>query len=181
MSPAGAALTVQDVRVPGGRRRVERALMRLAAEAERRAGRPVDLSFVVMDDAALRRWNRRSLGHDWETDVLSFPLAEQPVLMGEVLMSADTARREARARGHSAYDELMLYAVHGVLHLLGHDDHAPAGRRSMRRAEREVLATLGCTPSAYEHPARPDATGTRDRVARRRVTRRRVPRGRATT
>jgi probable rRNA maturation factor len=78
--------------------------------------------------------------------VLSFPFATAPVLVGEVLLSADTARREAAARGHCAYHELLLYAVHGVLHLLGYDDHDPAGRRRMRRAERAALAALGIPP-----------------------------------
>ena len=86
------------------------------------------------------------LDHDYPTDVLSFPMADDPVLMGEILVSADTARREAAARGHPAYHELLLYAVHGTLHLLGYDDHDPKARARMRRAERAALAALGVPP-----------------------------------
>jgi probable rRNA maturation factor len=73
-------------------------------------------------------------------------MSEAPVLTGEVVLSVDTARREAARRGHSPYDELLLYAVHGVLHLLGHDDHDPLRRRRMRAAERRALAALGVGP-----------------------------------
>ena len=53
------------------------------------------------------------------------------------------ARREALERGHPPYHEALLYAVHGTLHLLGHDDHAPRARARMRRAERSWLEALG--------------------------------------
>jgi len=143
---ASVALVVREVRVPGGRRRLARDLRRLGAWAAAHAEQPADFCFVVIRDRQMRQVNRESLGHDHPTDVLSFPMAEQPVLIGEILLSADTARREAAARGHSAYDELLLYAVHGVLHLLGYDDHDPVARRRMRRAERRVLASLGIPP-----------------------------------
>jgi probable rRNA maturation factor len=123
-----------------------RDLQRLADLAARQAGRDVDLSFAVLDDRAMRDLNRRALAHDHATDVLSFPLASEPVLMGEVVLSAETARREAARRGHPPYHEILLYAVHGVLHLLGHDDHDPTRRRRMRAAERRTLAALGTGP-----------------------------------
>jgi len=143
---ASVALAVQGTRVPGGRRRLERDLRRLGDYAAARAASDVDLSFAVLDDARMQDLNREALGHDYATDVLSFPFEAEPVLVGEVVLSGDTARREAAARGHSAYHELLLYAVHGVLHLLGYEDHDPAGRRRMRRAERAALAALGIPP-----------------------------------
>ena len=98
-----------------------------------------------MSDPEIRRLNRKSLGHDWATDVISFCLSDpqDPVLHGVLAVSRDTARREAARRGHSPYHELMLYVVHGVLHLLGHDDQGARARARMRRAEREVLSALG--------------------------------------
>ena len=147
MSASGTAeLAIDVARVPGGRRRLATDLRRLAAHAAERADRDVRLSFAVIDDASMRRINNESLGHDYATDVLSFPMASEPVLVGEILISADTARREAAERGHPAYHELLLYAVHGVLHLIGYDDHDAAARRRMRRAERAVLAALGVPP-----------------------------------
>jgi probable rRNA maturation factor len=143
---AAAALEVLDVRVPGGRRRLERDLDRLAAHAAARAGRSVDLSFVLVGDERMAEMHVRYSGVEGPTDVLTFPLLEQPVLMGEILVSAETARREAARRAHSAYDEVVLYAVHGVMHLLGYEDDTPASRRRMRRAERRALADLGLAP-----------------------------------
>ena len=147
MTQASAALAVQGrLRVPGGRKQLEADLRRLAAYAAARARRPVHLSFAVTDDPGIRAVNRDSLGHDYATDVLSFPMSEEPALEGEVLLSVETARREADRRGHPAYHELVLYAVHGVMHLLGYDDHGSAERRRMRRAERAALAALGIPP-----------------------------------
>ena len=143
---ATVELTVHGTRVPGGRRQLEADLRRLGAYVAARSRRPVELSFAILDDATMHRVNRDTLDHDYPTDVLAFPMAEDPVLVGEILVSADTARREAAARGHPAYHELLLYAVHGVLHLLGYDDHDPAGRTRMRRAERAALAALGVPP-----------------------------------
>jgi len=125
---------------------LKRDLRRLATYLAGRVGRDVALSLAVIGDARMQEVNQASLGHDFPTDVLSFPLAEAPVLAGEVLVSADTARREATRRGHPAYDELLLYAVHGTLHLLGYDDQGSAQRRRMRRAERAALAALGIQP-----------------------------------
>jgi probable rRNA maturation factor len=137
-----------------------RDLSRLADYAARRVRRDVRLSFAVTDDAGIRAVNRASLGHDYATDVLAFPMESEPVLEGEVLLSAETARREADRRGHPAYHELLLYAVHGVLHLMGHDDHGSAGRRRMRRAERAALAALG-VPPVFGRGARSAGSGDR--------------------
>ncbi len=105
------------------------------------------VSLVVVDDREIRRLHREFLGKDSVTDVISFPMQERPVrrgeLFGEIVASAQTARRLASELGHSASDELTLYLVHGVLHLLGFDDHDEKNRRIMRRAERQCLAAAG--------------------------------------
>jgi probable rRNA maturation factor len=133
--------------IPGASR-FPRDLARLRALAERLHGGPVDLSVAVVSDREIRRLHRRWLGADRATDVVSFPLSgpRDEGLVGAIAVSRDTARREAARRGHAAYHELMLYVVHGVLHLLGHDDHGPRARARMRRAERDVLASLGLPP-----------------------------------
>jgi probable rRNA maturation factor len=90
------------------------------------------------------------MGLDRATDVLAFPLADAPGgLLGEVVASAETARREAAARGLAPADELLLYVVHGVLHLLGFDDHAAGDRRRMRAAERRALRAAGVTGKLF--------------------------------
>lgn len=82
------------------------------------------------------------------TDVLSFPIGEVDedsgrMVTGEVIVCRPVAAREARKRGISLEEEMLLYATHGWLHLAGHDDHAEADRRRMRAAEGRVLRSLG--------------------------------------
>jgi probable rRNA maturation factor len=138
---------------------MRRDLARLAAHAEGLRGGPVVVTVAVMSDGEARRVNRRWLAHDYAPDVVSFPLSEagEATLVGTLAVSRDTARREAARRGHAPYHELMLYVVHGVLHLLGHDDGTRRARAAMRRAEREALAALGL-PAVYGPP------GTEDRA-----------------
>jgi len=127
------------VRLP--RERVRRAVAAALALVPRRGG-PVSVALV--DDRTIRRLHRAHLGVDTPTDVLSFPAGGGPAgLLGEVVASGETAGREAAARGLAAADELLLYVVHGVLHLLGFDDGAPAARKKMRAAERTALHAAG--------------------------------------
>lgn len=144
-APQGLAdLSTEGARLPAPRVRLLGDLRRLARLAAARAGRPVSLSVALLGDGAMRRLHRERLGLDSTTDVLAFELEDGPRgLVGALALGAAVARREAASRGIPAYDELLLYAVHGTLHLLGHDDHAPRARAAMRRAEREVLAALG--------------------------------------
>ena len=103
------------------------------------------ISLAVVDDATIRAVNRRHLDHDWPTDVLSFGLSDphDPVLTGELVVSAEMAADTARLAGVSDWDELALYVVHGLLHLCGYDDSADVDRDAMRRREGEILARLG--------------------------------------
>ncbi len=103
------------------------------------------ISVTLVDDVSLHRLNRRFLGHDWPTDVVTFPLndAAGDGLAGEVVVSTETAAREAAKRGTAPLDELALYVVHGVLHLCGYDDMDEVALLEMRRRERVCLAGLG--------------------------------------
>lgn len=116
----------------------------LAAEGVTRAS----VSVAVVDDATIRAVNRRHLGHDWATDVISFGgLSDpgEPGLCGELVVSAETAVAAARRAGVDAGDELALYVVHGLLHLCGYDDSAADDRDAMRRRESALLAGSGRT------------------------------------
>ncbi|MEZ6106988.1 MAG: rRNA maturation RNase YbeY [Pirellulaceae bacterium] len=106
------------------------------------------LSLVVVNDDEMHRLNRLHLEHDYPTDVLSF-LLDNPAddeIEGEVIVSADTAARESAEYGWRLDDELLLYVVHGCLHLVGHDDHEDEDRAAMRQAEARVLAHFGLQP-----------------------------------
>ncbi|HET9594472.1 MAG TPA: rRNA maturation RNase YbeY [Anaeromyxobacteraceae bacterium] len=95
-----------------------------------------ELSVLIVGDAAMRRLNRAWRGKDRATDVLSFPVAGSGALLGDVVISLDTARRVAREERRTLGAELDRYLAHGILHLLGHDHEAsPAAARRMARAE----------------------------------------------
>lgn len=140
----GAWLEARTACPPELERRLRLALGRIARRAARSARRPVALSVALLGDREARRLNRERLAHDHVPDVLAFALEDGPAgLRGDLALSLGVARREAARRGHPAYDELILYAVHGTLHLLGHDDLRPDARARMRAAERRWLGALG--------------------------------------
>jgi probable rRNA maturation factor len=148
-APPAPPLAVVDrqrlVRLARGR--IAKAVAAARTMKPRRLGA---VSVALVDDRAIRRLHRDHMGLDSATDVLAFPLADGPGgLLGEVVASAETARREAAARGLAPADELLLYVVHGVLHLLGFDDHAAGDRRRMRAAERRALRAAGVTRKLF--------------------------------
>ena len=103
----------------------------------------VTLAFV--DDPHIHRLNKQFLDHDEPTDVLTFPYTEPRAkkLEGEVVIGFQTAAEYAADRGHEVGLELLLYVVHGCLHLCGFDDTTPAAEREMRARERHYLKQLG--------------------------------------
>lgn len=103
------------------------------------------LSLVLSEDSEIARLNARYLGKDRPTDVLAFSMKEGRVLkgdlalLGDVMISTETAQRNARRFGVCLETELALYLVHGLLHLLGYEDKTPSQRRKMRAKEQRVL------------------------------------------
>jgi len=103
------------------------------------------LSVIVIDDARMADLHERFSGVAGTTDVLTFDLrddADQPI-EGEVYICLDEARRRAAERGHATDKELLLYAVHGLLHLMGYDDHDETGYAAMHEREDHVLQAIG--------------------------------------
>lgn len=132
------------------RRLAERTLrhLRVAEGADRRV---VELSVALVDDAQMRALNRRYRRLGRTTDVLAFGQGEPaslpadgppgiapPVVLGDVVLSVETAVRRAGRSAHRLHEELARYLIHGILHVLGWDHHAAADRRLMRRQERLV-------------------------------------------
>jgi probable rRNA maturation factor len=113
-------------------------------------GRPgLLLSVVFVDDAEIAALHGQWFGDPTPTDVISFDLgADDPGPAGELYVSVERARAEARARGLPLERELTLYLVHGTLHLCGYDDHGGRERARMRAAEGAVLAALGHPPAS---------------------------------
>jgi probable rRNA maturation factor len=106
-----------------------------------------EISITVVDDGRMHEINLAYLQHDYPTDVLSFLLDRRDrSLEGEVIVSADYAAQQAEQYEWDAANELLLYVVHGCLHLVGYDDTTPTEAERMRGAEREILATFGLNP-----------------------------------
>jgi probable rRNA maturation factor len=111
-----------------------------------------ELSVVLCDDAFIHPLNRDYRGKDAPTDVLSFAQRDgedadpnDPVL-GDVIISVQTAQRQASQRGYGLDKELRVLLVHGMLHLLGHDHLEPGEAAKMQAEERRLLALLGEDP-----------------------------------
>jgi probable rRNA maturation factor len=111
-----------------------------------------EVGCLLVTDARIRALNRRYRGEDRATDVLAFPQGEgegpagHPAVLGDVVISVETAARQAARAGHSLTSEAALLLIHGILHLLGHDHATAAARRRMwalqRRLLREAAADL---------------------------------------
>jgi probable rRNA maturation factor len=117
------------------------------AAALRRYGprRPALVTLAVTRDREMRSLNRRYRGRSRSTDVLAFPDGDLDretgrVILGDIIICRDRAAAESRARrGVSVRDELVLYALHGMLHLLGFRDKTPAERKAMEAEQDRFL------------------------------------------
>jgi probable rRNA maturation factor len=163
MSPDGQRLEIvvgdargRPVRVPG----LSSWLRRVAPVGAR--GR---VSIALVSDRRIRALNRRYLGKDRPTDVLSFPTdlysstqRTQRIVsfvsdrfLGEIVIARGVARRQAREAGHSELTELRVLALHGLLHLLGYDHDRDSGQ--MRRAEQRLRRKGGLHEGLIERTA----------------------------
>lgn len=122
---------------------LQRRVLR-ACEAALRAGRAKNaaLSVMLTDDARLRGLNHDFRGKDKPTNVLAFPAHEADYL-GDIAISLDTVAREAAAQNKAFDDHLTHLAVHGTLHLLGHDHENDADAARMETLEINILQQLG--------------------------------------
>lgn len=116
------------------------------------AGDP-EISVVLCDDLFIRDLNARWRGKDKPTDVLSFAQEDDPALLGDIVISLETATRQAEAAGWSLENEVALLGTHGLLHLLGYDDETQAGAWEMQSRTEAVLRVLGIpVPGIGTHP-----------------------------
>ena len=109
----------------------------------------LDLSIALVNDGTMSHLHQQFLGGDGPTDVLTFGLEHDSrgrITSGEVIVCVPEARRQARRRGHPAQREVLLYALHGLLHLSGFDDRTASGFRAMHRMEDDILTRLGIGP-----------------------------------
>lgn len=108
----------------------------------------VELSILFVNDAYIKRLNSKYRDTDSKTDVLAFSMrqgegiSQHSEILGDVVISTQTARREAVRRKEPVQKELDLYLIHGILHLLGYDDEKPGARKKMRAKEKELLGEM---------------------------------------
>jgi len=145
---------------------VEAICRRAAQAAFAVAGPPAncaEVSLVLADDVRMRNLNRDYRGEDRPTNVLSFAAldagrpdvslgADEPLLLGDVVLAYETIASEAIRNGRSPADHLSHLVVHGMLHLFGYDHRTDAEADAMERLEVRVLENLG-VPDPYADPS----------------------------
>jgi len=120
------------------------------AEREGLTSYNCEVSLFFADEEEMKQLNAMYRGIDSPTDVLSFPMLEisaaelstAPVLLGDVVICREIAKKQAGEYGHSEERELAFLFTHGLLHLLGYD-HEDDGADAMRSAEKEILENMG--------------------------------------
>jgi len=102
-------------------------------------------TLVLVDAERMAELHKQYMAEPDPTDVLTFDMrdAGDAPLEGDLILCRDVARAQAEQRGHSARQELLLYAVHGLLHMLGHDDHESEAWAAMHQRENELLTAVG--------------------------------------
>jgi probable rRNA maturation factor len=138
---------------------IARWLVRLAPRRARGV-----VSVALVSDARVRALNRQYRGHDYATDVLSFPFLHSALthsalippsserFLGDIVVARGVARRQARAAGHSELTELRVLVLHGLLHLLGYDHDRDNG--AMARMERSLRLKGGLREGVIERAAK---------------------------
>ena len=110
--------------------------------AEQYNKRCKDINIIFCSDPALLEINKQFLGHDYYTDIITFDYCEGDKLSGELYISIDTVKANAVEYEQEFTTELHRVIIHGILHLIGFDDHSDEDIAQMRRGEDQALALL---------------------------------------
>ena len=151
---------------------LENSVLKLLQEGLNSVARLNDLSeeaevdVTIVDDEEIHTLNREYRGMDKPTDVLSFALDEDMAdsdepelvggpeehLFGDIIISAETALRQAEEYGHGLEREMTYLAVHGMFHLLGYDHMTEEEKMVMRAKEEEALRAINLSEEYFDHP-----------------------------
>ncbi|MBP5374200.1 MAG: rRNA maturation RNase YbeY [Bacteroidales bacterium] len=119
-------------------KRLNNRWLKLVAQSEvRRLG---DISIIFCSDNYILDINIKYLNHDYFTDIITFDYCEDDIISGDLFISVDSVRENAAFYGTSFEDELNRVIVHGVLHLIGYDDHSEEDIAQMRAKENYYLS-----------------------------------------
>lgn len=157
-------------------RAVTSAEVKRGAEAMLRALKlpRAELSVLLCDDATIHRLNREHRKKDKPTDVLAFALREGEFghlagdALGDVVISLDTAARQAGERGIATRDEVRMLLAHGLLHLLGWDHQTDAEDRAMRAETDRMIAVIARAEARHARAAGAAATTVKTKTTARR-------------
>lgn len=130
-----------NVKMPAIRRRDTSAWVKaVAASYGKKVG---EIAYIFVDDEEILRVNRAYLQHDYYTDIITFDYTEGDTISGDLFISLDTVRTNAKQFDKSYDEELHRVIIHGILHLCGINDKGPGEREIMEAAEDKALALLG--------------------------------------
>ena len=144
MSSKVSVLNRQD-RVPVDRRKIGAAARRILKALGYEG---YELTVLLVDDREITRLNRRYFRRNRPTNVISFPMIDETPaslhsrILGDVVISADTARRDAEEVGKKAEEEILFLMIHGILHLAGYDHEGTKKERLHMEAEEEEIFSL---------------------------------------
>lgn len=128
---------VQDTNFKFVKRRLNNAWLKLVAESEvRKLG---NINIIFCSDNYILDVNMKYLQHDYFTDIITFDYCEGNVLSGDLFISVDSVRENSVFFKTEFADELNRVIVHGILHLIGYDDHTPEDQKTMREKENYYL------------------------------------------
>ncbi len=128
---------VQDTDFKFVKRRLNNAWLKLVAESEvRKLG---NINIIFCSDNYILDVNMKYLQHDYFTDIITFDYCEGNVLSGDLFISVDSVRENSVFFKTEFADELNRVIVHGILHLIGYDDHTPEDQKTMREKENYYL------------------------------------------
>lgn len=128
----------EDIKFEYKEKRRTAKWLKLVAESEiRRLG---DVSIIFCSDNYVLDVNIKYLGHDYFTDIITFDYCEGDKLSGDLFISIDSVRENASFYGTDFSEELNRVIVHGVLHLIGYDDHSEKEKKVMRQKENYYLS-----------------------------------------
>lgn len=134
-------ISITDKQHVGLKTDVFNSLSKSVLEAAHRKDLSGDLALVFVDDAEIQRLNDVYRKKNSPTDVLSFSYLDEieEETIGEIIISVDTAKRQAEEQGHELSTEIQILFVHGMLHVLGYDHEEISDKVKMTEAEKAVL------------------------------------------
>ena len=128
---------LQDIDFVFKNKRLNNSWLKLVAESEiKKLG---NINIIFCSDNYILDVNVKYLGHDYFTDIITFDYCEKDILSGDLFISIDTVRDNAEFYKTEFNDELNRVIVHGLLHLIGYDDHTPEEQKIMREKENYYL------------------------------------------